>query len=202
MWLRYGAALVALATGLRGLLHPVLRDEYPFAAHYLAVMFAAWYGGLAPGLLAAVASLAAAAYLFADPGSSSWLADPQHLLGGGLFVLVSSALTWLLTAVQSAQDGQQAIALLREREIDVVLMDLQMPVMDGFQATAAIRALDDRAKSGVPIIALTAHALKGDAERCLAAGMDGYLAKPIDQRELVELVERLAACRAGRAAVA
>jgi CheY-like chemotaxis protein len=70
-------------------------------------------------------------------------------------------------------------------------MDVQMPVMDGFQATAEIRALADPVKASVPIIAITAHALKGDAERCLAAGMDAYVSKPIQAEEFVELVEIL-----------
>jgi PAS domain S-box-containing protein len=94
--------------------------------------------------------------------------------------------------VDLASDGQRALELLGANDYDLVLMDVQMPVLDGFQATAAIRALSDRAKATVPIVALTAHAMKGDAERCLASGMDAYIAKPIDTRELTELVERLA----------
>ncbi|MCH5372505.1 MAG: response regulator, partial [Planctomycetes bacterium] len=74
---------------------------------------------------------------------------------------------------------------------DIVLMDVQMPVMDGLKATAAIRKLDAPAKARIPIIAMTAHALRGDAERCIAAGMDGYISKPIDAAELIELVERM-----------
>jgi len=77
-----------------------------------------------------------------------------------------------------------------------VLMDVQMPEMDGFQATAAIRAREKTAGGHIPIIALTAHALKGYRERCLEAGMDGYLSKPIRSEELIELIESLAA-RAG-----
>ncbi len=96
-------------------------------------------------------------------------------------------------AVHIARDGQQAVEALQRNDFDIVLMDLQMPVMDGFLATQAIRNLADSKKAHVPIIALTAHALVGDADRCLQAGMDGYLSKPIDRAELIERVERLAA---------
>jgi two-component system, sensor histidine kinase and response regulator len=70
-------------------------------------------------------------------------------------------------------------------------MDVQMPIMDGFQATAAIRAMKERSKSHLPIVAMTAHAMRGDRERCLRSGMDAYLAKPVDSRELIGLIERL-----------
>ena len=98
-------------------------------------------------------------------------------------------------AVQVARDGQQALEALGRHDFDVVLMDVQMPVMDGFAATRAIRNLADAKKARVPIIALTAHALTGDADRCLGAGMDGYFSKPINRDELIERVERLAAAR-------
>ena len=94
--------------------------------------------------------------------------------------------------VDIAADGQQAIRMARENCYDVILMDVKMPGMDGLEATKAIRA----SKNGnwlVPIIALTAYAMKGDRERCLAAGMDGYLSKPINGREMIMLVETLAA---------
>jgi signal transduction histidine kinase/DNA-binding response OmpR family regulator/HPt (histidine-containing phosphotransfer) domain-containing protein len=94
--------------------------------------------------------------------------------------------------VEIARDGRQAVDMIDRLHYDVVLMDIQMPVMDGFQATAAIRDMADPLKSGLPIIAMTAHALKGDAERCLAAGMDAYVSKPVDPEELIELVEFLA----------
>jgi signal transduction histidine kinase/CheY-like chemotaxis protein len=93
--------------------------------------------------------------------------------------------------VEIAQDGRQALELMEKHDYDVVLMDVQMPIMDGFQATAAIRRLADPAKAGVPIIAMTAHALKEDADRCLAAGMDAYVSKPIEADEFIELVEFL-----------
>jgi CheY-like chemotaxis protein len=94
--------------------------------------------------------------------------------------------------IKIAENGQQALALLQEQDFDVVLMDVQMPEIDGFQTTEAIRKLEDRKKARVPIIAMTAHALKGDRDRCLAAGMDCYLSKPIKGTEMIELVERLA----------
>ena len=91
--------------------------------------------------------------------------------------------------VEIAQNGRQALEMVQQNVYEVVLMDVQMPIMDGFQATAAIRALQDPIKSHVPIIAMTAHALKGDAERCLESGMDAYVSKPIQGEELIELVE-------------
>jgi PAS domain S-box-containing protein len=95
--------------------------------------------------------------------------------------------------VQIAENGVQAIELAQAQAFDAILMDVQMPLMDGIQATAAIRTLQQQQGSRrVPIIAMTAYAMKGDQERCLAADMDAYLAKPINRRELVELVERLA----------
>ena len=90
------------------------------------------------------------------------------------------------------ENGREVLHRLAADDFDVVLMDVQMPEMDGFQATAAIRDLPDPRKARLPIIALTAHALRGDAERCLAAGMDAYLSKPIEAQELIALVERLA----------
>jgi CheY-like chemotaxis protein/nitrogen-specific signal transduction histidine kinase len=91
--------------------------------------------------------------------------------------------------VHVARNGHEAVEMAREQIFDVVLMDIQMPIMDGFQATAALRARQTSGPRRLPIIAMTAHAMRGDRERCLAAGMDAYIAKPIDIHRLIELVE-------------
>ena len=103
--------------------------------------------------------------------------------------------------VEIAGDGQEAIALSRQNRYDVILMDVQMPGMDGLEATAAIRKHEDGGRR-VPIIAMTAHAMKGDRDRCLAAGMDGYLPKPVNAQEMVRLVESLGRGLAGVTPVA
>ena len=92
--------------------------------------------------------------------------------------------------VTIANNGTEAVDRWSAQAFDLILMDVQMPEIDGLEATAMIRADEKRTAEHVPIIALTAHAMKGDLERCLAAGMDAYLSKPIDARELVELVSR------------
>ena len=93
--------------------------------------------------------------------------------------------------VQIASNGREAIELVQQQDFDLVLMDVQMPIVDGFQATAAIRALDDPAKAKLPIVAMTAHAMTQDRQRCLAAGMDAYLTKPITSQKLIDMVENL-----------
>ncbi len=93
--------------------------------------------------------------------------------------------------VQVAEDGEEAIRLAERNRYDVILMDVQMPGMNGLEATAAIREGEDEGRR-TPIIAMTAHAMKGDRERCLAAGMDAYLAKPVNAQEMIRLVEGLA----------
>ena len=93
--------------------------------------------------------------------------------------------------VTVAGNGREALAAHSAQPFDLVLMDVQMPEMDGFEATAAIRARERDGAPRVPIIAMTAHAMKGDRERCLLAGMDDYLAKPIQAAELYETIERI-----------
>ncbi len=92
--------------------------------------------------------------------------------------------------VEVANNGREALAALARQNFDLVLMDLQMPEMGGFEATAAIRERERQTGGHQRIIAMTAHALKGDREKCLEAGMDGYLSKPIDRIQLFEVVEQ------------
>jgi two-component system, sensor histidine kinase and response regulator len=88
-----------------------------------------------------------------------------------------------------ASNGREALEALEKDSFDLVFMDVQMPEMDGLEATAAIRERETRSGLHQPIIALTAHAMKGDREKCLAGGMDGYLTKPIRPQELDDILE-------------
>jgi two-component system sensor histidine kinase/response regulator len=92
--------------------------------------------------------------------------------------------------VTVAGNGRQAVSLYQMHSYDLVLMDVQMPEVDGFQATREIRKLQTRSGQRIPIVALTAHASAADRQKCLAAGMDEYLAKPIRSRELCEVIEK------------
>ena len=91
-----------------------------------------------------------------------------------------------------ANNGKEALAALEREPFDVVLMDVQMPEMGGLEATTAIRQKEQATGGHIPIVALTAHAMKGDRERCLEAGMDGYLSKPIRRDALYETIEDVA----------
>jgi PAS domain S-box-containing protein len=91
-------------------------------------------------------------------------------------------------------NGEAALEAVRQDQYDLVLMDCQMPGMDGFEATRMIREREQASAAGrLPIVALTANAIKGDRERCLSAGMDGYVAKPIDTLHLIDTIEKLLA---------
>jgi CheY-like chemotaxis protein len=88
-------------------------------------------------------------------------------------------------------NGREAIAALAAKHFEVILMVVQMPEMDGFEATAAIRDHERGSGQHVPIIAMTAHAMKGDRQRCIDGGMDGYVAKPITAQELFRAIDEL-----------
>ncbi len=88
-----------------------------------------------------------------------------------------------------AENGKQAIAAIAKHKFDLVLMDVQMPEMGGIEATQEIRRKENSASGHIPIIAMTAHAMRGDRERCLAAGMDGYIPKPIDPKSFIRTIE-------------
>jgi CheY-like chemotaxis protein len=92
--------------------------------------------------------------------------------------------------VEVAGNGKEAMQALERRSYDLVLMDVQMPEMDGMEATSRIRAKERLSGGRQRVVALTAHAMKGDEEKCLAAGMDGYLTKPIRPEELDQLLEK------------
>ncbi len=100
--------------------------------------------------------------------------------------------------ILAVDNGAAALEMLERRHFDLVLMDVQMPRMDGIETTAAIRNREKTTGEHIPIVALTAYAMVGDRERCLQAGMDGYLIKPIQPAMLLEAVERLQSVSAGR----
>ncbi|MGO9588764.1 MAG: response regulator [Candidatus Acidiferrales bacterium] len=93
--------------------------------------------------------------------------------------------------VTVAGNGQEALIALERERVDLILMDVQMPEMDGFETTAIIRQKERSTGRHIPIVAMTAHALKGDEDRCLAAGMDAYVSKPIRTNELFATIERV-----------
>jgi len=94
-------------------------------------------------------------------------------------------------SVVVASNGNEAIAALASNQFDVVLMDVEMPEMDGLEATVVIRTQERQTGEHVPIIAMTAHAMKGDRDRCLAAGMDEYVSKPIRTQQLFDTLRSI-----------
>jgi len=91
--------------------------------------------------------------------------------------------------VALARNGREALEQIAAQAFDVVLMDVQMPELDGLEATAAIREQEKTTGGHLPVVAMTAHAMQSDRQRCLAAGMDGYVSKPININQLVSVVE-------------
>jgi two-component system sensor histidine kinase/response regulator len=103
--------------------------------------------------------------------------------------LINSRLTTRLLSKQGHSavvvgNGRDVLRALEGESFDLVLMDVQMPDMDGFEATGAIREQERHTQKHLPIIAMTAHAMSGDRERCLEAGMDAYVTKPVDAKKL------------------
>ena len=93
--------------------------------------------------------------------------------------------------VTVVETGKQALDVLERETFDVVLMDVQMPEMDGLEATLALRTREQETDVHVPVVAMTAHAMEGDRERCLDAGMDDYIAKPIKADVLFDTIEKV-----------
>lgn len=111
-------------------------------------------------------------------------------------IMVNRLLSQKGHQVEVVSNGEEALAILAKKEFDLVLMDVQMPEMDGIEATRRIREKEKSTNRHLPIIALTAYALQGDREKFLAVGMDGYLAKPVDSEDLFATIEQLAQSQA------
>jgi len=149
----------------------------------------------------------------AAPGSEDRAADPATTLRGHVLLaednpvnqeVAIAMLASLGLAVDVAVNGDEALAMSERARYDLVLMDCQMPVMDGYEATGRLRAREAGGAARLPVIALTANAMGGDRERCLAAGMDDYVSKPYTKQQLREALARWlpAASLAGGPAVA
>jgi CheY-like chemotaxis protein len=153
---------------------------------------------LLDAILAALAARAADDQATAQPAAPQAVAArPRRILLADDGLVNQRVAVGLLElrghAVTVANNGKEALAALERASFDVVLMDVQMPEMDGLEATAALRRREQTSGAHVPVIAMTAHAMKGDRERCLEAGMDGYLSKPIQPEELYQAVETITA---------
>lgn len=109
----------------------------------------------------------------------------DDLAGRTIFKKLAQTKGW---QVSLAENGQEALDLFKEQTFDLVFMDIQMPIMDGYEATRAIQKYEKTLASKTPIIALTAHALEGDREKCLHGGMDDYLSKPLNLDALDEMM--------------
>ena len=106
--------------------------------------------------------------------------------------LIMRVLEKMGTSAVLARNGREAVEIWQKKKFDLIFMDVQMPELDGFGATAAIREIEKTTGEHIPIIAMTAHAMKGDRERCLEGGMDGYISKPVNFAEVRETLERVA----------
>ena len=151
-----------------------------------------------PRLLEAIQSALGAGWLEANDSSATTTTDqPERGESAKILLVEDSRVNQVLAAailrkhgleVMIANNGREALDVLASQSFALVLMDVQMPEMDGLEATQRIREREKTTGEHVPIVALTAHALKGDRERCLSAGMDDYLPKPIHAGRLLELI--------------
>lgn len=116
------------------------------------------------------------------------LAVDDHPLNSMLVKKLLLKFGFLPEQVDYAEDGAQAVAMYQKGSYDVVLMDCQMPVMDGYEATGRIREIQEETGRTVPILAMTANAMAGDRARCIAAGMDDYISKPIEKDKFRNLL--------------
>jgi hypothetical protein len=181
-------ALALAPTGVRGAAEAWRRAgfhgylPYPVATDTLAD---------ALGLL--LATTPAARTFLTEPGLHDRRFGPRHVLAVDDNPLNGRLVSVLLEKaghrVSLVADGEAAVAAVAEGDVDVVLMDVQMPGIGGLEATRRIRALDGPA-AAVPIIAVTANAGAAEAEACRAAGMDGFVGKPIDRTGLLDAIER------------
>ena len=136
----------------------------------------------------------------AEPAHESSQPNVADLKGKKLLLVEDNALNRELAqeilkeagfAVDTAEDGEIAVQKMRQAapgQYDLILMDIQMPKMDGYEATRQIRALPDAAKAGIPIFAMTANAFEEDRQNALEAGMDGHIAKPLDIPHLLHVL--------------
>jgi signal transduction histidine kinase/CheY-like chemotaxis protein/streptogramin lyase len=153
---------------------------------------------VAPPALAALATATSGPAPRREPAPDVNLANLRILVAEDNIVnqrLVTRLLEKRGHAVTLAAGGHEALEIWAEKPFDLILMDVQMPDMDGLKATSMIRKREEGTGRRTPIIALTAHTMKGDRERCLAAGMDHYITKPIKAAELIEAVEAAVGAR-------
>lgn len=122
-------------------------------------------------------------------GNLNLLLAEDDMAGGRIVRQYAKRKGWMVTVVEN---GEAAVKAYGESRFDAILMDIQMPVLDGFSATGIIRGLEKGKSGRTPIIAITAYALPGDREKCIAAGMDDYLSKPLDMAEFYKTVSRWA----------
>ena len=136
----------------------------------------------------------------AEPAPEPSQPNAADLKGKNLLLVEDNALNRELAqeilkeagfAVDTAEDGEIAVRKMKQAvpgQYDLILMDIQMPKMDGYEATRQIRALPDAAKAGIPIFAMTANAFEEDRQSALKAGMDGHIAKPLDIPHLLQVL--------------